>query len=119
MDLVVKSPRDTSDRIRQLAERTGGFLVSSEIYEAENASSASVQIRAPTNKFEEVRGEIRKLGLGIESEKLEAQDVTKQSVDQATGLRNLRAQEARYLGILKLKHAKNVKDTLEVSDKLI
>lgn len=59
MDLVVKSPRDTSDRIRQLAERTGGFLVSSEIYEAENASSASVQIRAPTNKFEEVRGEIR------------------------------------------------------------
>ncbi|HEV2718130.1 MAG TPA: DUF4349 domain-containing protein, partial [Terriglobales bacterium] len=105
-----------SEKIRQLAGRTGGFLVSSEIYGAENASSASVQIRVPANKFEEVRSEIRKLGLRIESEKLEAQDVTKQYVDQAARLRNLRAQEAQYLGILK--QAKNVKDTLEVSDKL-
>jgi Domain of unknown function (DUF4349) len=54
--------------------------------------------------------------LRVESEKLEAQDVTRQYVDQAARLRNLLAQEAQYLGILK--QAKAVKDTLEVSDKL-
>ncbi len=52
----------------------------------------------------------------VENEKLQAEDVTKQYVDQAARLRNLRAQETQYLGILK--QAKTVKDTLEVSDKL-
>jgi hypothetical protein len=116
MNLVVKNPRETSDKIRQLAERTGGFLVSSETYGEQDASSASLQIRVPTTKFEEIREEIRKLGLRVENEKLQAEDVTKQYVDQAARLRNLRAQETQYLGILK--QAKTVKDTLEVSDKL-
>jgi len=31
MDLTVKSPRDTSEKVRQPAERLGGFLVTSEI----------------------------------------------------------------------------------------
>jgi hypothetical protein len=116
MDLVVENPRNTSEKIRELAEHSGGFLVSSETYGAQDASSASLQIRVPAIKFEEVRAEIRKLGLRLESEKLQAEDVTKQYVDQAARLRNLRAQETQYLGILK--QAKTVKDTLEVSDKL-
>lgn len=116
MDLIVQNPSDASDKIRQVAERTGGFLVSSETYGDQDASSASLQIRVPANRFEEARSEIRKLGLRVESEKLEAQDVTKQYVDQAARLRNLHAQETQYLGILK--QAKTVKDTLEVSDKL-
>jgi hypothetical protein len=116
MDLVVKSPRDTSEKIRQLTERVGGFLVSSETSGDQDAFSASLQIRVPANKFEAIRGEIRELGLRVENERLEAQDVTKQYVDRAARLRNLRAQETQYLGILK--QAKTVKDTLEVSDKL-
>jgi len=116
MDLVVKSPRDTSEKVRQLAERAGGFLVNSETYGGQDASSASLQVRVPANKFEDVRAEIRKLGLRVESEKLQSEDVTKQYVDEAARLRNLRAQETQYLGILK--QAKTVKDTLEVSDKL-
>ena len=116
MDLIVKNPRDSSEAIRQLAERVGGFLVSSEISGGEDASNASLTIRVPAARFEDARAEIRKLGLRVESEKLDAQDVTKQYVDQSAQLRNLRAQETQYLGILK--QAKTVKDTLEVSDKL-
>ena len=116
MNLTVKSPRDTSESIRQLAERMGGFLVNSEINGGQDASSALLQIRVPASKFEEARTEIRKLGLRVDSEKLNAEDVTKQYVDQAARLRNLRAQEVQYLGILK--QAKTVKDTIEVSEKL-
>jgi cell division protein FtsL len=116
MDLIVKNPRDSSEAIRQLAERVGGFLVSSEISGEEDASSASLTIRVPAARFEEARGEIRKLGLRVDSEKLEAEDVTRQYVDQSARLRNLRAQETQYLGILK--QAKTVEDTLKVSDKL-
>jgi len=56
------------------------------------------------------------LGLRVESERVEAQDVTKQYVDQEAGLRNLRAEEKQYLVILS--QARTVKDTLEVSEKL-
>jgi hypothetical protein len=116
MDLVVKNPRDASEKIRQLAQQLGGFLVTSDISGGEDASSASLTVRVPANRFEDARAEIRKLGLRVENEKLEAQDVTRQYVDQAARLRNLRAQETQYLGILR--QAKTVKDTLEVSDKL-
>ena len=116
MDLIVKNPRDTSDKIRQLAEQFGGFLVSSDIYGGDEASSASLTLRVPAARFEDARVEIRKLGLRVESEKLEAEDVTRQYVDQAARLRNLRAQETQYLGILR--QAKTVQDTLDVSDKL-
>jgi len=116
MDLIVKSPRDTSEKIRHLAQQFGGFLVSSETSGGEDASTASLIIRVPAARFEDARAEIRKLGLHVESEKLEAQDVTRQYVDQSARLRNLHAQEMQYLGILR--QAKTVKDTLEVSDKL-
>ena len=116
MELTVKSPRETSEKVRQLAERLGGFLVTSETNGGQEASTASLQIRVPAAKFEEARGEIRKLGLRVESEKLNAEDVTKQYVDQSARLRNLRAQETQYLGIMK--QAKTVKDTIEVSEKL-
>src|SRR2546422_1333546 len=81
-----------------------------------DARNASLSIRVPAAKFAEVRAEIRKLGLRVDGEGAEAQDVPKQSVDKEARLRNLRAQEQQYLGILR--KAANVKDTLEVSDKL-
>lgn len=116
MDLLANNPRQTSEKIRVLAEQAGGFLVSSETNGGDNASSASLTVRIPVDKFEQVRAEISSLGLRVESEKLEAQDVTRQYVDLAARLRNLRAQETQYLGILK--QARTVKDTVEVSDKL-
>jgi hypothetical protein len=94
----------------------GGFLVNSEITGGQDASSASLQIRVPGSKFEEARAEIRKLGLRVESEKLQSDDVTKQYVDQSARLRNLRAQEMQYRGILK--QAKTVQDTVDVSETL-
>jgi Domain of unknown function (DUF4349) len=60
MDLVVKSPRDTSEKIRQLATQLGGFLVTSNISGGQDNASASLTIRVPTNRFEDARAEVRK-----------------------------------------------------------
>ena len=116
MELIVKRPKEASESIRKLAEDAGGFLVNAEANGGGNASSASLAVRVPVNKFEEVRAKIVQLGVRVESEKVEAQDVTKQYVDLSAQLRNLRAQETQYLGILK--QARTVKDTVEVSEKL-
>ena len=116
LDLVVNSPADSADNIRQLAEGVGGFLETSQVSGERDATTASLTIHVPAARFEEVRAAIRKLGLRVESERVEAQDVTKQYVDEESRLRNLCAQEAQYLAILK--HASTVSDTLEVSEKL-
>lgn len=115
-DLVVAKPAEEADKIRALAEAMGGYLVSSETSGSDNAASATLTVRVPAARFDEARAQIRQLGLRVESEKVEAQDVTRQYVDQDAGLRNLRSEEAQYLAILK--QARTVKDTLEVSEKL-
>jgi hypothetical protein len=116
LDVLAKSPRDISEQLRRIAERVGGFVEKSEIYGEEASSSASLVIRVPADKFEEVRAEIHRLGVRVQSENIQAQDVSKQYVDQEARLRNLRAQEIQYLGILK--SSRTVKDTLEVTEKL-
>jgi hypothetical protein len=115
LEMVVQHPPETMDRIMALAERNGGYVMSSE-GGGQNATGGTLTIRIPTAKFEEARAEIRNLGLRVESEKVEAQDVTRQYVDQDANLRNLRAEEAQYLTILK--QANTVKDMLAVSEKL-
>lgn len=116
LELIVKTPVDAAEQIRQLAERHGGFLVSSQVLGSEGNASASVSVRVPVAQFEAVREQIRKLGLRVESDKIEAQDVTRDYVDREARLRNLHAQEEQYLQILK--RAVTVKDTLEVSERL-
>jgi hypothetical protein len=116
LSLIVKAPTETAEKIIKIAQGAGGFLVTSNVNGGADATSASLSIRVPTDKFEEVRAQIRKFSLRMENESIDAQDVTKQYVDQEARLRNLRAQEQQYLGILR--KAATVKDTLEVSDKL-
>jgi uncharacterized protein DUF4349 len=115
MDLVAKNPADTAERIRQIAERLGGFLVKS-VTNGQDAQGAFLAVRVPPGRFEEARAEIRKVGLRVDSERVEAQDVTRQYVDLEARLHNLRREEAQYLSIMK--RANTVKDTLEVSEKL-
>jgi len=116
LDLIVKSPTESAEQIRALAEGVGGFLVSSQTTGGPGAANASPVIRVPAGHFEEVRAGIRKLGVRVESESFEAQDVTREYVDQEARLRSLRAQETQYLAIMK--RAVSVKETLEVSEKL-
>ena len=116
IDLLVKSPTEAANKIRALTEHVGGFLVRLQTNGAQDATNATLTIRVPVARFEEVGAEIRKLGMRVESEQMEAEDVTRQYIDQQARLRNLQAQEAQYLSILK--QANTVKDTLEVSEKL-
>lgn len=116
LEMLVQRPAETAEKIRLLAEREGGFLVNSEVRGDEYAAGATLTIRVPAARFEAVRDQIRKLGLRVENERIEAQDVTRQYTDQEANIRNLKAEEQQYLLILK--EARTVKDTLEVSEKL-
>lgn len=116
LELVVQHPAEIAEMVRALAEQSGGFLVSSEVRGGPEATVAELSVRVPVAQYEEVRNAIRKLGLRVETERIDAQDVTRQYTDQDANLRNLRAEEQQYLLILR--QARTVKDTLDVSEKL-
>lgn len=115
MSIVVQHPAETAQRIAALAENFGGYLVS-EDGGGQTATSGTLTIRVPAARFQEARAEIRKLGLRVENEKVDAEDVTRQYIDQDASIRNFRAEEAQYLSIIK--QASTVKDMLAVSEKL-
>ena len=115
LEMVVQHPADVAGKITALAERFGGYLETSD-GGGDSATAGTLTIRVPAEHFEQACTEIRKLGVRVEREKVDEQDVTRQYVDQGATLRNLRAQEAQYLAILK--QAGTVKDLLAVSERL-
>ena len=114
--IVVEKPAETARKIQQLAENAGGFLMNWDANGSQNATSASLMIRVPVAAYDATRSSILRLAQHVENERVQAEDVSRRYVDDAARLRNLRAQEAQYLTILKL--VRTVKDTLEVSEKL-
>ena len=116
LELTVKSPADAAEQIRRMAESMGGYLESAQIGGTKDAPTADVTIRVPAARFEDAKAQIRTLAARVESEKTDAQDVTRQYVDMEARLRNLRAEEAQYLAILK--SAYKVEDLVQVTEKL-
>jgi cell division protein FtsL len=116
LELTVKCPADAAEQIRLMAEGMGGYLETAQIGGTKDAPTADITIRVPAARFGDATLGIRKLAARVESEKTEAQDVTRQYVDLEARLHNLRAEEAQYLVIMK--SAYKVDDLLEVSEKL-
>jgi len=115
IEMLVQHPAEVADRITALAEKLGGYLVNAD-GAGHNATTATVTVRVPVAHFEEARAEIRELGLRVENEKFEAQDVTQQYVDQDASIRNLEAEELQYLEILK--RANDINSMMLVAQKL-
>jgi hypothetical protein len=116
LEVTVKSPADAAEQIRRMAESMGGYLETAQIGGTKEAPMADITIRIPATHFEDAKAQIRQLAARVESEKTDAQDVTRQYVDMEARLRNLRAEEAQYLTIMK--SASKVSDLLEVEQKL-
>jgi hypothetical protein len=116
MSLLVDDPAKRMDEVTAVAARLGGFMETSQIWRAESGGSAQMTLRVPADRLQEARAAIRGLAKKVESEKTGATDVTSQAVDLDATLRNYRAEEQQYLGIMQ--RAGTVKDTLEVAQRL-
>src|SRR4029077_19344932 len=114
-EMVVQRPAETAEKITVMAEGMGGYLETAS-GGGQDATSGTLTIREQAARLQEARAEIRKLALRVESEKVYAQDVTRQYVDQDARIRNLRAEEVQFLTILK--QAATVKDMMAVSESL-
>lgn len=117
IQLFSNNPGETANRVEQVTEQFGGFIVSSNVSGSErNEQSANVELRVPEPKLDDARKALRALGTRVERESTMARDVTRDYVDQQSDLRNLRQEEQQYLAILK--KATQVKDITQVTEKV-
>ena len=101
--------------VGNIAAGAGGFVASSSFGNSGDKQTASVTIRVPNDRYQDVLGQLRKLG-SVTGEQSNASDVTEQYTDLDSRLRNLRATEAQYLEFLT--RAENLNDVLTVQDRL-
>lgn len=103
--LVVADVQAKMNAIAQMAEREGGFVLSTNRYQASTASGAivpeaTISIRVPSNRFDAAIAEIEADALDVQQDDRSGQDVTAQYVDLQARLKARQAAAARLEQLL-------------------
>lgn len=115
LSLIVNDVSESTQKITSVASAAGGFI--EKATQTNTAGhSASITVRVPAQKLDQVMAEVKRLAASVENESVEVRDVTREYIDVDAHLRNAKAEEAQYLLILK--RAVTIKDTLDVTEKL-
>ena len=115
LDLLVSDVGQSIDKIGSLVTNVGGFVEKSTQTNS-GGHSATVTLRVPAARLDQVITQIKGLATAVDRESVEVRDVTREYIDLDARLRNAQAEEAQYLQILK--RATTIKDTLDVTEKL-
>lgn len=116
MSLVVKDVLSARDKIAQISDGLGGYVVSSSISGAEENIRGTISVRVPDTKFEPALAQFRALAVRVKSESTTSQDVTEEYIDLKARLKNAEATESQYLALLN--KATTVEETLKIYDSL-
>jgi uncharacterized protein DUF4349 len=121
LNMIVKDPRVTMDKIAGLAKAMGGYLVSSNLYdtyspEGDKLPQATIVVRVPAEKIDDALKQIKADALEPPTETRSGQDVTQEYVDLESRLRNLEAAEKQLTEIMS--KAVKTEDVLNVFNQL-
>ena len=123
LSLVVKDPTDAANKIQELAQSLGGFVVNSYVYQTSvdtagnKIMQANITVRIPAEKLDEALAKIKELAVTVNSENITGQDVTSEYTDLESHLRNLEAAEAQLQKIMD--GATKTEDVLAVYNQLV
>jgi hypothetical protein len=122
LSIVVEEPGATIETISQLADDLGGFVVSSNLYQAYTdrgleVPQANITIRVPAEKLDQALDEIKSGAGQILSENISGQDVTQEYTDLESRLRNLERAEEQLTEIME--NAWETEDVLSVYNRLV
>jgi hypothetical protein len=122
ISVEVNSTTEASHRVTAIAESHGGFVVTSESKQREDADPAKrtldikLVVRVPSTQFGPALDEIRGLANNVREENVTGQDVTEEFIDLEARIKTQRALEQQFLDIMKQAH--KVEDALEVQRQL-
>jgi hypothetical protein len=116
MSLQVKDVGGSFEDVGRIATGAGGFVASSSFAYKGEQQIASVTIRVPASAYQSVLGDLRALGVKVDSEGSTANDVTQEYTDLGSRQRTLEATQTQLLTLLN--KASTVSDILTVQDRL-
>jgi PKD repeat protein len=116
MQLVVDDVREAIDKITELSEDLGGFVVTSSSWKEGERVVGQIAIRVPSTDFNYAMGILRNMAVEVNSETTSSQDVTEEYIDLDATLRNLEATEEQLLRLFE--KAEEVEDILNVQREL-
>lgn len=117
LQLLVRDARDTAAAIQQIVVDVHGEIEKADIRDyAGSPREGEMVLRVPASELEVTISKFRKLAIRVQSEHHESRDITREYVDCAARLRNMKAEEEQYLVLLR--RAGSMKDTLEVTEKV-
>ena len=100
LSLLVEDVTDIRNKIVSYAQQKGGYMVSSNVSNTQDAPTATVVVRVPSKDLEEALDYFHSLSVKVVSENLVGQDVTDQYVDIDTRIAQLERTKARLETIL-------------------
>ena len=120
--IVVSDVNKRMDEIQAMAQKMGGFVVSSNLYQSYTSDYVEVPegqmtIRVPAEKLDESLEQIKKDVVEVTTETRSGQDVTAEYVDLQSRLKNLEAAEAQLSDILKT--ATDTEDVVSIFNQLV
>ena len=115
LEITVADTEQTIAKIRSIVEGLGGFVEKSSQTNV-GGHTATITARVPADSLDRAMMQIRGVATSVDREGINARDVTRDYVDLDARLRNAKAEEDRYLEILK--KATTIKDTLDGAEKL-
>jgi hypothetical protein len=117
MSIVVIDTETALADIVRLAETTGGWVVSSNIYQYdERAKMGSITVRVPAKHFDDLVTAVKETAVSTTRESTDSRDVTEEYVDLSARLDNLEATADRVRAFLD--EARNVEEALDVNREL-
>jgi hypothetical protein len=121
LSIVVDDPEQRMNEITAMAERMGGFVVSSNLYKTSlydgtEVPAAYITVRVPVDKFLTALDQIREGAVDIPSDTQSGQDVTAEYTDLQSRLRNLENAEELLRQIMD--EARDTEDVLNAFNQL-
>jgi hypothetical protein len=122
LSIVVADVQVRMKDIQVMADKMGGFVVSSNLYQR-NANNnvpvpeAQITIRVPSEKMEEALNQIKKDTVEVQTETRSGQDVTAEYVDLKSRLKNLEEAESQLSEILK--NTINTEEVISIFNQLV
>ncbi len=120
--IVVSDVEGRMKNIQAMAEKMGGFVVSSNLYQSYTSDylevpEAQIVIRVPSDQLEAALEEIKKDTVEVPTENISGQDVTAEYVDLQSRLKNLEAAEAQMDEIMQ--NATETEDVVNIFNQLV
>ena len=113
MTLVVEDVPRAVNNVSELAEKAGGWLVSSD---RSQKHFGFVSVRVPAETLDDTIDSLRGFAVEVESEVINSRDVTDEYVDTTARLKNFEATQVALLRLLE--RAEKVEDALKVQTEL-